>query len=65
MVQMPMGQQHLNGLNVELLAQRLKRLALLRGRHARIDHRGLPISVIDEISLLSKDIACEGMHHAA
>ena len=30
MVQVSMGQQHLDGLNVELLAQRLKRLALLR-----------------------------------
>ena len=65
MVQMPMGEQDLNRLNVKLRAQRLKRLAFLRGGHARIDDRSLAIAVIDEISLLSKDIACEGMHHAA
>ena len=63
MVQVSMGQQHLDGLNVELLAQRLKRLALC-GKTCG-STTVTTVSVIDEISLLSKDIACEGMHHAA
>ena len=63
-VQVTVRQQDLNRLRIEAVADALKCFSLWRG-HARIDHRQRTVSVIHNIGLLSKHVACKWLHHGA
>ena len=64
-VQVTVRQQDLNRLRIEAVADALKRFSFLRRGHARIDHRQRTVSVIHNIGLLSKHVACKWLHHGA
>jgi hypothetical protein len=62
---MGMGQQHLDGLGIEAVAEVLKRLSLLPAGHPWIDHGQPAISMFHDVGLLAKGVARESMHHGA
>ena len=64
-VEVTVRQQDLDRLRAQGVADALKRFSFLRRGHARIDHRQRTVSVIHNIGLLSKHVACKWLHHGA
>jgi hypothetical protein len=62
---MGVRQEQLHRLRVEAVAQMLERRPLLRTGHPWIDHGQSAVSAFHDVSLFTKGIARESMHHGA
>ena len=64
-VQVGVGQEHLCWSGFQPETERLERLSFFPVCHARVHDGEFALTVLHDVSLFSKAIACEGMHHEA